>query len=314
MQIEYLREFVELLNCLNFSKAAKKLYISQPALSNHIAELENELGATLVTREKPIQPTIAGINFYNDASKILQVYDRARSKVRELSAEKGHTIVVKMPHGGSDNKKSFFRLIASFKAHYPFANIHLTSGEQLYLLDELASAHIDCGIIPAIFGVDEIIRDRQLDYQLSSVEPLGVWVDKTSPLSKQTSLQPEQLSKCKYPLPSSAQFEEIKQSALAFFDFYNVTPSYRYVYSDSFEGFLFCIDQDEVLLGVPTARNTTSGALDERLFIPFDPQILHEVYIVTRIDESNPMLTLFSQYIHEYFGDLGFKRPEHDDK
>lgn len=51
MTTERLEEFAVLANILNYSKAAEKLFISQPILSRHIKELERELGAALFVRD-----------------------------------------------------------------------------------------------------------------------------------------------------------------------------------------------------------------------------------------------------------------------
>lgn len=50
MDTERLREFVEFSRTLNFTAAARELHMSQPALSKHVQELENEMGVTLVRR------------------------------------------------------------------------------------------------------------------------------------------------------------------------------------------------------------------------------------------------------------------------
>ncbi len=52
MKLSMMREFVTLANVQNFSRAAEELYIAQPALSRHIAALENELKTKLIDRSR----------------------------------------------------------------------------------------------------------------------------------------------------------------------------------------------------------------------------------------------------------------------
>ena len=50
MKIDYLNEFIVLAKAQSFTVAAEKLYLTQPALSRHIAAMETELNATLIKR------------------------------------------------------------------------------------------------------------------------------------------------------------------------------------------------------------------------------------------------------------------------
>lgn len=62
-QIQYVLAVAE---CGNFSKAARKLYVSQPTLSQQIALLEDELGVTLFIRyPRKVELTNAGNIFYS---------------------------------------------------------------------------------------------------------------------------------------------------------------------------------------------------------------------------------------------------------
>lgn len=75
MKVEHLREFVVLSQYGNFREAAKKLFISQPALSNHIRALEEEIGFLLLDRDKGNSLTGSGLVFLESAQAALRAID-----------------------------------------------------------------------------------------------------------------------------------------------------------------------------------------------------------------------------------------------
>lgn len=67
------RHFIELGKCLNFTRAARNLYIAQPALSRSIAKLEKELGFSLFVRSKKnVRLTPAGVVMMEGYQKLIQ--------------------------------------------------------------------------------------------------------------------------------------------------------------------------------------------------------------------------------------------------
>lgn len=76
MNLSYFSEFVTLAETLNFSKAAELSCVSQPALSNHIKALEEELGVVLFERSKrKVEITQEGKMLLTDAQEILEMFD-----------------------------------------------------------------------------------------------------------------------------------------------------------------------------------------------------------------------------------------------
>jgi len=66
-----MREFIAFDEYGNFSKTAQSMYITQPALSRHIAEMEKELGVKLLERNKhSVSFTEAGLKVYKQLRKI----------------------------------------------------------------------------------------------------------------------------------------------------------------------------------------------------------------------------------------------------
>jgi len=72
VEMKQLRYFIAIAETGSFSKAAKKLYISQPALSQQISKLEEQVGVNLIERNtRSVQLTAAGRDFYLHAIGVL---------------------------------------------------------------------------------------------------------------------------------------------------------------------------------------------------------------------------------------------------
>ena len=85
MELRHLRYFVAVGRCLNFTKAAEALHISQPPLSRQIQELEEEVGTALFLREaKKISLTQAGEYLLGEAVKTLEGIEAACGTARMI--------------------------------------------------------------------------------------------------------------------------------------------------------------------------------------------------------------------------------------
>lgn len=85
MKLEVLEEFVMLAKTLNFSVAARKLYISQPTLSTHMMSLEKELGFPLLIRKPVLALTPSGEEFLDFAQETLDNHHTMLDRCRALS-------------------------------------------------------------------------------------------------------------------------------------------------------------------------------------------------------------------------------------
>lgn len=93
MNLMYLRYFIVIADCSNYTEAAKRLYISQPTLSYSIAALEKELDTKLFIRNRqPISLTPAGEVLYHIAKEIIQLVDQAYTAVKASSGTEPYTL------------------------------------------------------------------------------------------------------------------------------------------------------------------------------------------------------------------------------
>lgn len=84
MRVEHLREFAVLARHLNFTAAAKELFIAQSTLSAHMAQLEDELGFALFNRDGEVRLTTTGSIYLQEAQAALDLLDSAARRCRDL--------------------------------------------------------------------------------------------------------------------------------------------------------------------------------------------------------------------------------------
>lgn len=84
MNTSYLRTFIEVINLKNISKAAEKLFITQPAVSKQLQLLEKEFGAELIKKNgREIIPTEEGNILYKYAKNVLNEENKIYSTLRK---------------------------------------------------------------------------------------------------------------------------------------------------------------------------------------------------------------------------------------
>lgn len=89
MNLRSLEYFIEVAKQNSFSKAAKNLFVTQPTLSRHVADLEKELKAQLFIREsKKVVLTDAGKICFKEAQKIVGLVNNMVNKVNDLESKK----------------------------------------------------------------------------------------------------------------------------------------------------------------------------------------------------------------------------------
>ena len=78
MRLEQLQYFVQIVECHSFNKASQKLHITQPALTNAVKALEEELGVRLFRREeRPVGLTEAGELLYSRWRPLLAAFEQS---------------------------------------------------------------------------------------------------------------------------------------------------------------------------------------------------------------------------------------------
>ncbi len=126
---------------LNFTKAAKKLYISQQSLSNHILNLEKEFQVLLFNRTTPLTLTYAGQALQKRARQLIYLKDET---YRELADIKDFT-VGRLSIGMTYTRGRFIlpAVLPAYKERLPNIELSLVEGNSEELSHDLVSGEID---------------------------------------------------------------------------------------------------------------------------------------------------------------------------
>lgn len=189
MDINRLNEFITLADLLNYSKAANKLYLTQPALSRHIHDLENTLGAQLFIRDTHnVHLTSIGELFYHEAKGIVDHYNRALLLVREASMNTTGEIKLGFLALASQNFLSEF--VSKYTASHPSVRLSLNSGTLDGLLKQLNDGELDLCI------VTYVTKDLQTGLESETINhfPMRVIMHPNHPLSNHEVLSISELS------------------------------------------------------------------------------------------------------------------------
>lgn len=132
----------------SLTKAASKLYISQPALSQQLRKLENEVGIQLFDRHTvPLQPTYAGKHYLEVIQKILFENQQAMNWLDDIHSLNRGKITI----GISNIRSTQFlpALLPGFRTKYPNIEIEIKEAPALSLPDMISKGEIDFALMIA---------------------------------------------------------------------------------------------------------------------------------------------------------------------
>lgn len=141
----------------NFSAAAEKLFISQPALSQAIKRLENELGVVLFNRStSSVQLSSAGELFLAEGETLLRLSHQLKQHMANLAAQKSGSIHI----GISTFYSSYYlaRILPAFRSLHPGIRISIVEGKSHELESMAVREEVDFSLIPMPLDQPELVR------------------------------------------------------------------------------------------------------------------------------------------------------------
>lgn len=168
IELRPLRYFVAVAEEMHFGRAALRLHMTQPPLSQTIQALEVQLGTALFTRTKrSVELTAAGRALLPEAQRLLLQAEALPGLVqRAATGESGRLVLAFVSSGDYSVLPAALR---EFRAAYPSVHIDLLEATSDLQLDYLAAGSIDLGIL--IPPLPDKLK-AELDYLTVLVEPL----------------------------------------------------------------------------------------------------------------------------------------------
>lgn len=154
MNIEQFEIFKTIAEVKSFTKAAKKLSFTQPAISTQIKVLEQNFDLALFERHNNgVQLTEAGQTFYEYGDRILALYEEMEQDLAKIKGH--HKEVIKIAACDTAGNYILPSIIINFKELHPQACLRLEVADTQDIIEKLKQRHLDIGIIEGRLSKDD---------------------------------------------------------------------------------------------------------------------------------------------------------------
>jgi DNA-binding transcriptional LysR family regulator len=179
MELRHLRYFLAVAEELNFSRAALRLHIAQPPLSQQIRQLEDELGLQLLERgSRPLRLTEAGRHFQTEALAVLAKLDEAVAGTRRIG--RGEVGWIGIGYVGSAMNLLLPPVLRRFHAEHPGVEVLLYETLPHEQPAALLDRRIHVGFIRPGFDHPELVEESLYDEPICVALPSDHrWANRT---------------------------------------------------------------------------------------------------------------------------------------
>jgi DNA-binding transcriptional LysR family regulator len=188
MELRHLRYFVAIGEELNFTRAAERLRIAQPPLSQQIRQLEEELGVTLLQRNsRPLRLTGAGELLLARARALLADFEVAVADVRRIG--RGQAGKLNVGFVGSAMFAGLPDMIGAYREQYPDVELALDEMLAAEIADALQRRRIDVG-----FTRPPLLPESGVAQRVILEEPYVAALPRAHPLTASRAIALSELS------------------------------------------------------------------------------------------------------------------------
>jgi DNA-binding transcriptional LysR family regulator len=206
LENRHLRYFVEVARSLHVRRAAERLHIAQPALTQNIHQLESELGVELFHREsRHLRLTEAGQIFLAEAQLSLRQFDRAQKSAQR--AARGEVGALVLGFQSTAGLSVVPNLLQNFRTKYPEVEVTLIESGGTVQKRALRSGEIDIGLVYAL-------PDAGFAYRELEPESLVIVLPEDHSLAAKDSVAIAELAQEVFILPSNSAAEVLRHAVM----------------------------------------------------------------------------------------------------
>ncbi|MBF8305463.1 MAG: lysR-type protein [Acidobacteria bacterium] len=202
MELDQVTAFLEVARNQSFSRAAEKLYRTQPAISAQIRALEEEFGQKLFDRlGRRIFLTPSGEVLFEYGERLLALHRETMQRVREAHGLVAGQLVV-----GANEATCLYvlpQIFAEFKRKHPQVGINVYRSFSHKILQKMAASEIDVGIVTLPVTQNNLKVIPIFEDELHVMVPAG------HPFAKRSSVKVEDLVKEPLIFPKGGHTREL---------------------------------------------------------------------------------------------------------
>jgi DNA-binding transcriptional LysR family regulator len=263
VELRHLRYFATIAEVSNFTKAAERLHVTQPALSRQMRDLEEEVGCNLFDRvNNGVRLTANGRKFLIGARRLLAASESLLATMRGQSS--GECPPLRIAHFGTLSAQYFSPYLRKLMRRHPSLKLHVDEELPGVALQQVRSGLIDA----AFMGEPEPARLRGLESGVIWASDQEIIVSANHPLAKRRSVRLSELGRERWGVWNERQFPGFGRLALEHLRRSGIRPKVVATHDSLASAFIHVAEGDFISYVPVFARNLPHPGV---VFLPTDP-------------------------------------------
>ncbi|OVZ61288.1 hypothetical protein CDO44_06530 [Pigmentiphaga sp. NML080357] len=294
LTIKQLRAFVNVVNAGSFTEAAKRLYVTQSALSLLLRELESELGVRLLDRtSRRTELSTAGAEFYPLAVKVLEDLDHAVHSTLQLHERLRGSVRVActLLYGQALMPK----ILARFGERFPGIAVRMLDLPNEQVLARVAAGEADLGVAPQRATPAGLAQERLFQDRIQLICPQDHPLVRRKKVTWAEALEYPFIT---LPLDFTAR---LQADLTAWSEALKLEPAHSVAYLTTALGM---VQWGHGLTALPAYSTPLLRSFGLAGIAVRDPVIYRQVSVFTRRGSSlSPAAISFLEFLHEFMAD-----------